>query len=110
MPKIGNSTHLFFYIYINHNLRIVSYRPNEHDQEIIRMTNTSIFFPVTLVGGIEVLGSHSAGLYLYPDQRAALWGGIAENWRTLFISSKFSIAAGYLIFCYTMRQALVRWL
>lgn len=66
------------------------------------MTNTSLFFLVNLVGGIAVLGSYCAGLYLYPDQRAALWGGIVGNWRTLFTSSMFFAAAGYLIFCYTM--------
>ena len=107
MSKIGILRHLFIDIYIKHNLRIVRYRPNEHDQEIIRMTNTSIFFLLNLVGGIAILGSNSAGLYLYPDQRTALWGGIAGNWRILFISSMFSSTGGNLIFCYTMRRALV---
>ncbi len=66
------------------------------------MTNASLFFLVNLVGGIAVLGSYCAGLYLYPDQRTALWGGVVGNWRTLFTSSMFFAAAGYLFFCYTM--------
>ena len=66
------------------------------------MTNTSIFFLVNLVGGIAVLGSYCAGLYLYPDQRTVLWGGVVGNWKTLFTASMFFAAAGYLVFCYTM--------
>ena len=66
------------------------------------MTNTSIFFLVNLVGGIAVLGSYCAGLYLYPDQRTALWGGVVGNWKTLFTTSMFFAATGYIVFCYTM--------
>ncbi len=66
------------------------------------MTNTSIFFLVNLVGGLAVLGSYCVGLYLYPDQRTALWGGVVGNWKTLFTTSMFFAAAGYLVFCYTM--------
>ena len=53
------------------------------------MTNTSIFFLVNLVGGLAVLGSYCVGLYLYPDQRTALWGGVVGNWKTLFTTSMF---------------------
>ncbi len=66
------------------------------------MTTTSIFFLVNLVGGLAVLGSYCVGLYLYPDQRTALWGGVVGNWKTLFTTSMFFAAAGYLVFCYTM--------
>ena len=66
------------------------------------MTTTSIFFLVNLVGGLAVLGSYCVGLYLYPDQRTALWGGVVGNWKTLFTTSMFFAAAGYLAFCYTM--------
>ena len=66
------------------------------------MPTTSVFFLVNLVGGVAVLGSYCAGLYLYPEHRTALWGGVAGNWKTLFTTSMFFAAAGYLVFCYTM--------
>ena len=66
------------------------------------MTNVLVFFLVNLVGGIVVLGSYAVGLYLYPDFRNALWGGVTGSWRTFFTISMFFAAAGYLVFCYSM--------
>jgi hypothetical protein len=66
------------------------------------MSNVLIFFLVNLVGGIAVLGSYVVGLYIYPDFRNALWGGVTGGWKTLFTVSMFFAAAGYLIFCYSM--------
>ena len=59
-------------------------------------------FLVNLVGGIAVLGSYVVGLYLYPDFRNALWGGVTGSWKTIFTVSMFFAAAGYLVFCYSM--------
>ena len=66
------------------------------------MTNALVFFLVNLVGGITVLGSYVVGLYLYPDFRNALWGGVTGSWKILFTVSMFFATAGYLIFCYSM--------
>ena len=66
------------------------------------MTNISVFFLVNLVGGFAVLGSYVVGLYLYPDFRNALWGGVTGSWKTIFTVSMFFAAAGYLVFCYSM--------
>ena len=66
------------------------------------MTNVLVFFIVNLVGGIAVLGSYVVGLYIYPDFRNALWGGVAGSWKSLFTVSMFFAALGYLIFCYSM--------
>ncbi|MDC0035071.1 hypothetical protein OAJ44_01745 [Chloroflexi bacterium] len=66
------------------------------------MTNVLVFFLVNLAGGIIVLGSYVVGLYLYPDFRNALWGGVTGSWKTIFTVSMFFAAAGYLVFCYSM--------
>ena len=66
------------------------------------MTNVLVFFLVNLAGGIAVLGSYIVGLYLYPDFRNTLWGGISGSTKTLFTVSMIFAAAGYLCFCYSM--------
>jgi len=66
------------------------------------MTNVLVFFLINLIGGLAVLGSYVVGLYLYPDFRNALWGGVSGSWKTLFTISMFFAAARYLVFCYSM--------
>lgn len=66
------------------------------------MTNVLVFFLVNLVGGAAVLGSYVVGLYLYPEFRNALWGGVTGSWKSLFTISMFLAAIGYLVFCYSM--------
>ena len=64
------------------------------------MSAGTTFVIVNLLGGISVLGGYVIGLYLFPDQREMLWGGLQGRWRIVFTVSMLIAAAGYLAFFY----------
>lgn len=64
------------------------------------MSGTITFLIINLIGGIAVLGGYLVCLYVYPDQREALWGGVQSGWQSVFTVSMLMAAAGYLVFSY----------
>ena len=64
------------------------------------MTAENLFLIVNIVGGLAVLGGYAAGLGLYPQHGAALWGGVDGTLRTVFTVSMLPAATGYLAFCF----------
>ena len=64
------------------------------------MSGTIIFLIINVVGGISVLGGYLVCLYVFPDQREALWGGVQNRWQSVFTVSMLMATAGYLLFSY----------
>ena len=64
------------------------------------MSGTITFLIINVVGGISVLGGYLVCLYVFPDQREALWGGVQNRWQSVFTVSMLMATAGYLLFSY----------
>lgn len=56
-----------------------------------------IFLIINILGGIAVLSSYYFGLKSNPDG-AALWGGVPENSRKIYVISMLFSAVSYFIF------------
>ena len=66
------------------------------------MSATISFLIINLIGGTAVLGGYAGFLYMFPEQRDSLWGGIEGGWQWVFIVSMLTAAAGYLCFSYSI--------
>jgi len=64
----------------------------------MNLSNIQIFTLINVIGGGMVLGGYAIFLYLFPDQRESLWGGIEGGWRVVFTASMLPAAVGYVTF------------
>jgi len=63
---------------------------------------------INVVGGILVLGSYAHGLVTHPANRDAIWGGVPETIKPLYMVNMLFAAAGYLAFTYFVMFSLNR--
>jgi hypothetical protein len=66
------------------------------------MSNVSLFSLVNVLGAILVLGGYVVTLMLFPEHRAALWGGVKGTTQSFFRFSMLLAAAGYLVFIFVV--------
>ena len=66
------------------------------------MSGTQVFVLVNILGGISVLSSYAICIALYPESRAALWGGVEGSWKTIFTVSMLPASIGYIAFCFSV--------
>ena len=57
-----------------------------------------VLLGINLVGGVAVLGSYAWGALAQPAAMGALWGGVPEAARGLYVVNMFVAAFGYFLF------------
>ena len=60
------------------------------------MTSRTRFLHLNIIGGTAVLGSYAWGISLFPELRAAFWGGVPESMQGLYTVNMFLAATGYI--------------
>lgn len=61
---------------------------------------------INIIGGICVLGTYAYFLVNNQKSAAALWGGIPELWRPIYITGMILAACGYLVVSYIILFSL----
>ncbi len=60
------------------------------------MTSRLVFWVLNVVGGSAVLGSYVWGFVRHRTEMPAMWGGVPNSWRPIYVVSMFAAAFGYL--------------